>query len=588
MFFEGARFKSAGADRMPSEDMAAGLDTDAPYGSDATPDVQAMVKKIRTFTAEQQSLTPEERRSVVRRRIAEVRDIVRSRYEGLSEILIQLKNRIETSSDVSFENLHTFVRERARDLALTTEQIKALESALKTFQNKHNTVERFRKDFPSDADLFETSLGFRPKGKIEVIKRPMCFYFRCFDRRDFARIYFSNLATKKSHEPTIEEIKTVEEIEGLALQRAFDPRLEGTLMIENTANILNEQEQVFERETSIVKESPFSVPIEAQAEDLTVTLGSREIGKILITERVDGSPSRLQIVDAGGEVEKKLFDVRRMFKRRDGNFVLESPDLPSSEANEIDRSGVILETSDGKPLCQIDLTGEEIRFDNLSANDIRVSHTVQKYVRKPNEEASRRTMIHEEQHQINKLFKMVEFEGALSGLYIRSLEQAKTLRHLCDSFMRGAIDRHRQIAIDEKTREEITAFYSEAEPLDSIYKKIAPPIYDFASDSVIQKVQNSIIQEFEKNSAGDSLLEEKFGVGAAASAVNILKDNVRHEIERSFRDEYREDLSQWLDVIKRLEETGLSREKILGRLMQEPVSAWKNMARQLIGRKGSI
>jgi hypothetical protein len=131
--------------------------------------------------------------------------------------------------------------------------------------------------------------------------------------------------------------------------------------------------------------------------------------------------------------------------------------------------------------------------------------------------------------------------------------------------------------IDTGVRDEIIAFYSDGSSVDEIFKTLTTNrLYQYATPNLIAKSVSLIESNLENMNKNSQELSEKFG---EVSDLSYLKSKLVQEIENIFLQGYRDDLKNWIDSVKKLETKGLSREKIVPLLMQEPVRNWQNISR---------
>jgi hypothetical protein len=363
--------------------------------------------------------------------------------------------------------------------------------------------------------------------------------------------------------------------EGMSVSETRLPELTDILIFENSSKFLSNETVSLVEKTEITDEK-ISIPFDLQSEDVKFETKNGGKWKIKISERDDKNfPSRLQLVNSEDE-NNPLFDVRRAFNRHEGRFFLEDATLPTSPNNELDRTSAVLEY-DGKVVANLEIDGENVSVENFSSEGIQVVYSVAETTKVFNEKASKKILHHEEQHQINKLFSTVETRRGLAEAYVDSVQRASSLKEFYDFYAHAAAQETRAAEIDTGVRDEIIAFYSDGSSVDEIFKTLTTNrLYQYATPNLIAKSVSLIESNLENMNKNSQELSEKFG---EVSDLSYLKSKLVQEIENIFLQGYRDDLKNWIDSVKKLETKGLSREKIVPLLMQEPVRNWQNISR---------
>lgn len=547
------------------------------FESLSSSEISQALRDIKKFSSDEKKLSPEERREIVRARLEIIKNTVERQRRGISETIHDLSNYVENSPKFEVRNLRNLIKEKATNFNFTTEQIKAFEIAITDFENKHNTVESFRKKFSDDADLFEACFGVKPAGKVVFTARPMSLYVQCFDPLDYARGIYSQPSknTSSFYQPTSEEISFAKGSEGMSVSETRLPELSDILIFENSSKFLSNETVSVVEKTEITDEK-LSIPFDLQNEDIRFETKDGGKWKIKISERDDKNfPSRLQLLNLEDE-KNPLFDVRRVFNRHEGKFILEDASLPTSPDNELDRTSAVLE-HDGKVFGNLEIDGENVSVENFSSEGIQAVYSVAETSKVFNKKASKKILRHEEQHQINKLFSVVEVRKSLSEAYVDSIQRASSTKEFYDFYAHAAAQETRAAEVDVSARDEIIAFYSDGHSVDEIFKTLTTNrLYRYASPDLIAKTISIIESNLENMKKNDPNFSEKFGKN---SDISYFKSKIAQEIEDTFFQGYRDDLENWLDSVKKLEKKGLPREKVVPLLMQEPVRNWQNISR---------
>lgn len=160
-----------------------------------------------------------------RQDLAEFKKDLIHQKEGIAQTIEELRKIIEANPGVTKEFLLSRVQGPAQEYRFNRRQLFYFKLGIEGYLEKHLAVEKYRTEYPDDTNLFEACFGRKPEGKIEVVKGPMTFYFRCFNPDDYAFIYnhFSETKDKaRAYQAT-----------GAAIPKAEREELWGTITAEN-------------------------------------------------------------------------------------------------------------------------------------------------------------------------------------------------------------------------------------------------------------------------------------------------------------------------------------------------------------------
>lgn len=148
------------------------------------------------------------------RTLKEFKKELADQKEGIAAMQETLEKIIRENPDASLEKLYQAAEDMniALDLKLTDNQKEIAKSVLEKYVEKHNKIKEVREKYPDDKELFKALFGRYPRGKIEIIKKPMVFYFRIHDLKDFA--FISTQSFLKGREFTRSELEEVRDIGG--------------------------------------------------------------------------------------------------------------------------------------------------------------------------------------------------------------------------------------------------------------------------------------------------------------------------------------------------------------------------------------
>jgi len=124
-----------------------------------------------------------------KRKISEIRENLIKQQKGISAVLRLLERTVRSHPDIGKEKLFDLVKKTSAQFRFSKGQITNFYYGIKEFQRRHEAVEKYRKAYPRDEELFQTCFGGTPQGEITVIKRPMTLHFVCYDRNDYNYAY---------------------------------------------------------------------------------------------------------------------------------------------------------------------------------------------------------------------------------------------------------------------------------------------------------------------------------------------------------------------------------------------------------------
>ncbi len=151
---------------------------------------------------------------------------------GLAEMEEHLASEIYKNPNVTKEELAEILKKYAGDFAFTEQQIIIAETAIDTYNQRHQTIEKFLAEAGNNPkEIFAMIFGKKPKGKVELIPGP-AIYLRCYDLNDFA--YIDSKAFGQNREPSDVEKMVARTVGGATIrdiQRI--PELNGLVVVEN-------------------------------------------------------------------------------------------------------------------------------------------------------------------------------------------------------------------------------------------------------------------------------------------------------------------------------------------------------------------
>lgn len=205
---------------------------------------------------------------------------------------------------------------------------------------------------------------------------------------------------------------------------------------------------------------------------------------------------------------------------------------------------------------------------------------------------------HEKQHQFNKLFLPIE----------NSLDETSAVYYVIDSVGRSERIRKRDgviftaeeksqevrqrfihemvrlkrhaLGIDKRVRDEVLAYYTGGYGYRTIEMIIEilteDPLYDYVKDyeESIKKIPDYVRSMLMKYDYV-SVFAENW-----VDSSSVTDEEVNSYIDKVFRVDYKRDLTNRIEALKKLESKGYSRQEILTLLYQQPISHWIAFARR--------
>ena len=203
---------------------------------------------------------------------------------------------------------------------------------------------------------------------------------------------------------------------------------------------------------------------------------------------------------------------------------------------------------------------------------------------------SERVRIHEDQHQLNRLFIPLEAREDRTDLMRRATVSANTREEAIRGLIHGLARYERKyIGFDSLPRDEILAYYKDGQDPGAILYILDNPtnskFYGYAEilKERISKIPLDI-KYLLKHAVSEVFYEGKEDGGKAAvdaEALEVDVSEIQPYVESVFGDEYKADLKMWIGSISALEGKGYERDEIIALLYAEPINSWPKLARRM-------
>lgn len=204
--------------------------------------------------------------------------------------------------------------------------------------------------------------------------------------------------------------------------------------------------------------------------------------------------------------------------------------------------------------------------------------------------------VHEQQHKFFKLFTGIkEAYGKNRIPVLASIFAAQPTEQNLEILVKNlALQERIEIGIDEYAKDEIIAQYSEGETSEATFNTMSQSsLYQYSSKfadkvrTAPSKVQEKILRWFhipvteedsENNEADPHSRQIYIEYKIPFYIDNSIIDPM---VYNAFKEGYSEDLREWIDGIKILEDKGYNRKEIVALLNTEDIHRWNRMARRL-------
>lgn len=182
-----------------------------------------------------------------RMRVEKYKENLAHLWENIARLQDELVQEIRKNSDLPLADYMKFIHMFAAQKKLGQLYVGVAENVLREYKEKHDAIWRALEKFPNPHILFAEIFGQAPKGKIEVISRPMTLFFRCYDLEDYTHALQSavNPEERQAMEGSIKNTAAFHLTRSPKI-----PELANTLVIENASvpDFLRHEKVTFDHE----------------------------------------------------------------------------------------------------------------------------------------------------------------------------------------------------------------------------------------------------------------------------------------------------------------------------------------------------
>ncbi len=148
--------------------------------------------------------------------------------EGFAKMQEDFVSQIRENPDIPLEDLNKNLDEWGAKYGFTPQQKKIAEAILQEYEQKHQAVSKYRKEYPDDAELFEVMFGVKPQGKVEIVEGPITLYVKCYHLEDYTLIY--SQAFLNGRVLTAKDIDSASDSSGVSIKTSLIQELAGTII----------------------------------------------------------------------------------------------------------------------------------------------------------------------------------------------------------------------------------------------------------------------------------------------------------------------------------------------------------------------
>lgn len=548
-------------------------------------DPQAELRDIRQLTKRQKELMPEQQRMIIKAKFGRYKDQLERYKRGIADTIKQLREQVDSRPDSSKAFLQAIVRASSSAYRFGLEAIDTFDRAIDSYSAKHEAVEKYRKLYPLDSELFQVSFGVAPEGRVKVIKGPMTLSFLCFDIKDYTLAYnFHKVGADKTK---IDEslIDAARLSGGAALHSCAVPELQEVVTIVNMENSTKLESRVVTKNKAFRGGGDITVLLRSQNDMVIDIEGGGVYHLKTLVRDPKGSPERIRLTDSQGKILRDLLVSTTLKDPNYGFRNFGDGNKNKVTSREVDESFDVYDKK-GTQLgwVYVGINPGFVKVESFAPTVTKVAYQVTETTEVLDEKRLKSVLDHEEQHQFNKLFTPGELRLWPHAVRAEAVHQ-KTAEEVIQFFIRGAVrfDR-RLIGIDKAARDEILAYYRDGSSPDVIFDTLSTStLYDYKNKEEFKKEIDKIADEVAshaKENMTDILWEDESPDAGLIDSQELAldKEDIKKSIEKVFGEEYVADLKTWISAITKLGDKGYSREEIISLFTQEPVNHWVKLA----------
>lgn len=156
---------------------------------------------------------------------------------GLARVQDLMIDEIRRHPDEKVKELYTLATELGAEFGMNNEQKKRTREVLEKYEKRHLAIEKIRKEYKKDNDLFRELFGRTPKGEIKISTGPISIKITCHDFEDYLAVWFHSqmMGFGKKRDFTDEEQKEAEGSKAVNVCSAYYPDIGWAIIAENAS-----------------------------------------------------------------------------------------------------------------------------------------------------------------------------------------------------------------------------------------------------------------------------------------------------------------------------------------------------------------
>ena len=536
---------------------------------------------------------------------------------GVGAITSQLSKKIHENPAIPTQDLIRYVDKYASKFRLTEQHIATFRLSLEQFEAKRKNIDRLYDRYEdAPATLFKDCFGREPQGEVDCIKTPFMLLIRCHDPKDFEIAITYRGADNNDSDTYHYTPEDAENAAGFAYTELLEPILDEAYKGVAVEKVPKEdQEQDVLKHTTIELLTPHAQSLLPLKELGTLTLSQEknQIGSIVFlhTNPLDTTMAGRDLivmdkddlvlqavsvyVDSQGTVYKDLGflatkegaeKARRLYF--DANFLKLQwlvQGMSGRHKEKLRKRVTITIPTESQTGAGIRLTLEDpflVITNNSDANTMIMKSEIETTMTTA---AKQDTQVrdHEEQHQINELFRPLETMVSLSQIASRAKidgegkANLETEHEILKNFVRA---QRRLMGIDQQARDEILAYYRDGRNL--------PTIETILCDSALYNIRKLFAKKIDR--IPQTFIEVLEAERASSSAHPLLRTlfqsgqyeyRIGHYIDQVFEKEYKRDIKKWISAIQTMQSASYFPQEILALFYPLPPQSWATYARRM-------
>ncbi|MCX6739283.1 MAG: hypothetical protein NT098_04530 [Candidatus Parcubacteria bacterium] len=174
-----------------------------------------------------------------RQKLAEFKEKLAFQKVGMARVQDILIDEIRNKPNGKIEDFYDMAVDLGAEFGMNENQKKITKETLEEYQTRHKAVEKMRKEYPENEELFRHLFGTVPKGEIEIVTGPVSLYIKCHNFEDYLAVCFHDKRKGggKKRDFTEEERKEAGESGAINVYSESYPNIGWAITAENTSKL---------------------------------------------------------------------------------------------------------------------------------------------------------------------------------------------------------------------------------------------------------------------------------------------------------------------------------------------------------------